>query len=63
LAAVEKGLALEWIFPRDEATFTSQLTLDKTYRLVALGFLGYPADAEELPDIAGRGVFRNEFRP
>jgi nitroreductase len=63
LAAREKGLALEWVFTRDEANAISQLDLDQSLRLVALGFLGYSAESKELPEAVGCGAFRNEFFP
>jgi len=63
LAAREKGLALEWAFPRDEANAISLLSLDQSLRLVALGFLGYAAESEDLPESVGCGAFRNEFLP
>jgi len=43
LAAVERGLVVEWVFTPDERAWIERLRLSPKRRLVAVGFLGQPS--------------------
>lgn len=60
LAAREKDLAIEWVFPPEERGYQDLLGLERGKRLVALGFCGRPAGTAPRPDLPKR-VFMNEI--
>jgi hypothetical protein len=61
LAAGERGLAVEWVFARDEKGWIAQLGLDGDLRLAAVGFVGFPQEHARREPPPGRAVFRNDF--
>lgn len=60
LAAREKDLAIEWVFPPEERGLQDLLGLERGRRLVALGFCGRPAGFAPRSDVPKR-VFLNEI--